>query len=717
MLVEELPISEKLKKILLDNGVKELYPPQIMAVKRGIFEGKNIILSSQTASGKTLLAEILSVENVLRGRGKSVYLTPLKALASEKLGDFGKYEPLKIKVALSVGDYDKSDPYLDYYDIIITTYEKMDSLLRHKPRWFRSVSTIIIDEIHYIDDPSRGPVLESLIAKIKTHRNDIQLVGLSATIGNPEELGAWLDAEVIQSDWRPVPLREGVFFRNKIIFSDGEEKSVPQRYGHAVYDLINDTLREDGQVLVFVNSRRRAVSLAETASKRMNIKHGIETKEIAISLLDSSDVPTLNKKLYEVVSRGIAFHHAGLSFQQRKIIEEAFREGYIKAIFATPTLSAGVNLPARRVVIEDYRRYSSLEGNIPIKILEYKQFAGRAGRPGYDEYGEAILIARASYEISKLIGYYINGEPEDIESKLGSPSSLRSHVLAYISTEGPLDIGKVIGFLKNSLYYLQGGKHRLPKLVGVVVDFLMKNRFIEENEVGLLRATFVGKRVSEVYVDPLSAVVLIKGIKKRETPTIFGLLNLISMTPDMPKLPVKKREMEYLEEVLDERYPEVLLGYEDRVYVDFETILSEIKTTMFLYDWINEVPEQTITEKYDIGPGDVRSLIDSAEWIAYAFRRIVEILPGEANKVSILKKLEKRIRYGVKEELLALTEIRDVGRVRARKLFMNGFKSIEEIALATPERLSRIEGIGIELARKIITNARELLEKRISDIV
>jgi len=707
--VSELPINERLKQLLESEGVKELFPPQTEACKRGLFSGRNIIMSTQTASGKTLIAEIACINNVLSGRGKSAYLTPLKALAMEKLADFKRYEVLGVKTALSIGDYDSSDPYLHEYDVVVSTYEKMDSLLRHKPRWFSQVSLIVIDEIHYVDDPERGPVLESLISKVKAQRRDIQIVGLSATIGNPEELARWLDAELVVSEWRPVPLREGVYFKNRIVYSDGAVKLVTPVYSHPIYDLILDVLAEGGQALVFVNSRRRAVELAEAASRRMGSAASRELVELAEAALESSEVPDLNKRLYETLKRGYGFHHAGLTLEQRRIVEDGFRKGLLRAVFATPTLAAGVNLPARRVIVEDLRRYNPIEGNNPIKVLEYKQFAGRAGRPGYDPYGEAIVVVRREHDVDWTLNTYMLGKPEAISSKLNSPRALRSHILAYIASDGPVKAADLKEFLDNSLYAIQKSRESLRDSLNRVLDFLTQNGFVREQSERVYEATRLGKRVSEVYVDPLSALILLKAVSRRKKPSPFALIHLIAMTPDMPKLSFRRKEIELIERVLNEFYHELLIYPEERGDIDYELLLSETKTAMLLYDWISEESEQAITEKYDVGPGDIRSLVETAEWIAYAFKRIVELLPEARTFHTSFSVLEKRLRYGVREELLELVSIPGVGRVRARKLYRAGFRSLEELASASIWELSRIEGIGEKLARSIVEFSRKNL--------
>ncbi len=218
-------IPESLFEILSKN-IQELRPAQVKAIGTGLFENKNMLICTPTASGKTLIAELAGVKNILEGKGKAIYVVPLKALANEKFKEFtNKYGKL-FKIALSIGDIDSADPYLIDYDFIFTTSEKLDSLIRHQCPWLKYVRTVIIDEIHLLNDPGRGPTLEILITILRELLPDMQLLGLSATIGNPEELSGWLDAELILDNWRPVKLEEGVYLDGKIdFFERNKEKN------------------------------------------------------------------------------------------------------------------------------------------------------------------------------------------------------------------------------------------------------------------------------------------------------------------------------------------------------------------------------------------------------------------------------------------------------------------------------------------------------------
>lgn len=199
------------------DGIDELRPVQKKSLSNRVLEGKNQLICTPTASGKTLCAEFAFQNTILNMKKKAIYIVPLKALAAEKYKDFNKYNKY-FRIAMSIGDLDKSDTYLAEYDLIICTSEKLDSLIRHHTPWLADVGLVVIDEIHLLNDPSRGPTLEILITLLRELISGLQILGLSATIGNPKELANWLDAELIIDDWRPVRLKQGIYCNGELEF-------------------------------------------------------------------------------------------------------------------------------------------------------------------------------------------------------------------------------------------------------------------------------------------------------------------------------------------------------------------------------------------------------------------------------------------------------------------------------------------------------------------
>lgn len=212
-------IPQKVYEVLERRGFQTLRPSQVKAINAGLFEDKNILVCTPTASGKTLVGELGALNGILHDRGKAVYIVPLRALASEKYRQFKKDYP-QLTVGISTGDLDEVDTHLGRSDVIIVTSEKFDSLLRHRVEWLQKVKTVIVDEIHLLNDTHRGPTLEIVLTILRTSFPRVQLIGLSATIGNKEDLAAWLNATLVEDSWRPVRLEKGVYLDGEISFQD-----------------------------------------------------------------------------------------------------------------------------------------------------------------------------------------------------------------------------------------------------------------------------------------------------------------------------------------------------------------------------------------------------------------------------------------------------------------------------------------------------------------
>ena len=210
-------IPKKIYSLLERRGFTTLRPAQVKSIQAGLFEDNNLLVCTPTASGKTLVGELAALNGILHDLGKAVYIVPLRALASEKYKQFKKDYP-SLKIAMSTGDLDEVEGYLGHSDLIIVTSEKFDSLLRHKVDWLEQVKTVIVDEVHLLNDSHRGPTLEIVLTILKTTLPSAQIIGLSATIGNKQELAEWLDAQLVEDTWRPVKLEKGVYLDGEIEF-------------------------------------------------------------------------------------------------------------------------------------------------------------------------------------------------------------------------------------------------------------------------------------------------------------------------------------------------------------------------------------------------------------------------------------------------------------------------------------------------------------------
>lgn len=702
MRLDEIEINERIITHLQKHGIAELFEPQEVAMKTGVLEGENLVLAAPTSSGKTLIAEISIMKSILDGRGKALYLVPLKSLAREKYEDFKKYEELGITVAMSVGDYDSPGTKLRDADIIILTTERADSLVRHKADWINEVGIVIADEIHLINDSSRGPTLEMVLAKILQKLDRVQIVALSATISNANQIADWLKANLVKSDWRPVPLSEGVYFDGEITFADGKKRRVPLKRREDLIDVICDTLEEDGQVLIFVSSRKSTVAVAKRVARFlrpfMSDDSMAHLVRMAKRISSGPSVPEASKTLARLVSNGVAFHHAGLDNTERALVEDAFKANLLKVIVATPTLAAGVNLPARRVVIRDYRRFEQNIGSYPIPVLEYKQMAGRAGRPKYDTYGEAVLLARSESEKDDLFDNYTLSEPEEILSKLASPTAVRFHLLASIASDMTHNRDEIDGLISATFFACQFETREIDDYVTSALDFLVDGELVVDNN-GRYSPTSLGKRASQLYIDPETAILFRDSLAAAEDPALFGLLHLICHSPDQPQSYVTRTEIEEYEFFLDHNLDAFLIEPPVDEY-SYSQFLGEVKTTRILYDWLSEKSEKDLTDTYSIGMGDVHRFVQSAEWLTYAASEVAR-LTGATHLVGLLHNLRSRLRYGVKEELLELVRLKGIGRVRGRMLYNYAYRTLADLHKAPANELARVPSIGSTVAALI----------------
>lgn len=721
---------DSVKKVLELSGFDSLNPVQRLAVESGLLEGRSLVVSAPTASGKTLIAEIAALEAIKSGK-KAIYIVPLRALASEKYEEFKeRYGPLGIRVAMSIGDLDSSDPWLAGYDLIIVTSEKLDSLLRRGIPWIGDVGLVVADEIHLLNDPGRGPTLELVLTRLRQVAKPLVL-GLSATINNYKELAEWLGAESVKSDYRPVMLYRGVCF-------EGEARFMPKRRFRVpdvpIARLSEETLERGKQALIFINTRRGAESSAEKLGRLIKDKLKPQERkallELSEKIRNALEHPTKQcERLASCIGNGVSFHHAGLVNKQRSMIEKAFRQGAIKIVCATPTLAAGLNLPAWRIIIRDLKRFSQFRGMDYIPVLEIQQMMGRGGRPQYDSEGEAILLPKDRAEAKYAWESYIKGEPENITSKLGVEPVLRMHVLALIASGAVTTRKEMMDFFSRTFYahqYRDLGE--LEKLLGRVLELLEGFGFITagkgecinsppsegggsslfrpassllKKEGEELKPTRIGRRVSELYIDPLTANHLIKSLEKAGGQGLshLGLLHAISSTIEMrPPLNLRKRDFESIEEAIAQSEKELLEGPPNPWDLDYDDFLRSLKTALMLRSWTQESGEDNLLEGFGVTPGELRARLDIADWLLYSTQEL-GLLTGRMDLLKEIRKTRLRVKYGVREELLPLVRLRGIGRRRARTLYNSGVKSLKELRAIPLQSLERL--IGEKTARDV----------------
>ncbi len=837
-----LGVDKNIINALYGINIKNLRKFQYEAIRKGL-KGKSLIVVAPTGSGKTLIGEVLAVNMILKDGWKVFYLTPYKALAEEIASTFRLRYPINVGVA--TGDYrDVPLRALGMHDLIVLTYEKTDHIFREKPSWLESVKLAIVDEIHLLGDPKRGPLLDIVLTYMKDH--GIQIIGLSATILNPEDISEWLNAELVVSDFRPVKLLECIYIppESKMIIYDprpneaeqyfvtnndliepikkektldeflakrektnkipldnllGENykiisvsegigrlvarrfkrtrlcqylekkyasmigsggfyvKRVRTAHGNirstsfmvAILDILEDMIHEmqkygqKWQLLVFRRSRSLAQKTAKKIAEFMKTRQYYilyqGCKNVADRLKNEIQEPTLlTMELIDTTSYGVGFHHAGLSRLERQIIEEAFRAGHLAVLVATPTLAAGVNLPARRVIIEHKYYEPEYGGVVDLSTADYKQRGGRAGRPNYDKVGEAILIAKNRKEMNKFIEKYVLGQPEAIKPISGHiPPIVYSQILALVVMESMIDKRRIYNFFEDTFFYnysrRMGDIHGLNVLESNIRDglrFLVDNGLILRVRKGrriYYQATEIGRVLVRLYLKPTSAKTILDTLKSWrnskeswDSRKVMQILFAVVSSPE--NWTIIRKLLSKFDALIDYIYEHetivrdlakehnilgfIIEGSTSREFftADEEEIIAIAGGICILKDWIEGKPTHRILDRFlpNFGPGDLSEFIRISDWLLHCSAELANSLKLSISTVENLRILSRMVRHGVPKYLLEIVEeVEGIGRTRALALKRAGFDSFETIARASIESLKTVAGIGDVLARRL----------------
>lgn len=666
---------------------KALLPVQERAVKGGLLAGKNLIVFAPTSSGKTAIGEMAAVKAAREGR-RVFYLVPLKALAEEKYVEFrGRYDPLGLEVVVSSRDHSEHDDRIleGRYRLAVCTFEKLWSLLVAKPVLADSIGLVVVDELQMISDPERGATLELLLTQLRLAKSKPQIVGLSAVLEQADGLAQWLGAQKITETQRPLELRKGVLLNGSFQYVEhnsgtgGSEKFFDWR-GDASEDerleLALLSIRHLSQVLgeqtiIFVSDRRSAVAMARKCLPLITLP----AASAALAEMEDFEPCEAKNALTELLAGGIAFHHADLSQSYRSLVERHFRSGGIRALFSTPTLAMGVNLPAKNVVIVPHRwRRDPRHGWItePLSRMEFENFAGRAARLGYgDGFGRAIVPESSAFEKDLLFDRYLKSPFEPLAPALGKASL--DEALLSLAASGVAQTGDEITAFLEATFSGAG----LREEARLALDRLSGGGLIAVND-GIAKATELGLAVAGRGLRARSGIELGTWARGRTGAEDLELLLAVASTPDGQDcaVPLSHRihqEQSY-ELLLKQKLPrhELLaddhsLGYDDTMAV---------KKAFIALDWIGETPLSDIERTHQVWAGNVERLGEELSRLLEAFADIAAFHKWDAAAQARIRTLAARLRIGVREELLPLAPSR-LGRRELRRLFIKGVKAME----------------------------------------
>ena len=626
---------------------------------------ENVVASAPTASGKTALAE-LAICKALADGGTALFIAPMRALTNEKEDDWDRFEDLDYSVYVVTGERDLNPRRARRADILVMTPEKLDSATRkHDSRRYDFVTDIdvcVIDEVHLLDADRRGSVLEVTISRLR-RLCEPRIVALSATMPNVDDVAAWLDAPEectfeFGEEYRPVDLNAGVK-----TYTHGENSFADKyRRLYRALDLAEPHLREDGQSLVFVSSRQDTVRAAEKA------RDEIAERDIPMGARGDYDFHTESKALENDTLRnsvldGVAFHHAGLSKNDRDLVEEWFKAGHVELLFSTSTLAWGVNLPARCVVIRDTKLHDPLEGEIDMSPLDVLQMLGRAGRPGYDDVGYGWVVCDTA-EADKYRRLLRDGK--EIESRLAE--GLETHLNAEIAMGTITDLEDVMDWLETTFYYVRGQSkpddYDFPNLrqrVRDCLEGLVDRGFVETGADLSIEATPRGVLTSKYYLRLDTAArfaALCDRVDDGDELTTSDILETIATAEEFDSVSARQDERDAISAVLVGQDTGDLEAGQRKVLAILRGAAS------------GSTPSELRSDAWVIRRNATR-LVSALEAFLDRF-----VGPHAAN---LARRVEARIENGVAEDAVGLTAIDGVGPGRASKLAKEGLSTPSDV--------------------------------------
>jgi len=735
---------ENVIDVLKKNNYNEIWDDQWECIQKCLFEQKNIYIGLPTGSGKTFPAMLSIIDTVLNKKGKAIYIVPLRALARQKYEQFKKIlVPLGLDIGISTGDYAKSEyTNIGKKDVIVATIEKVDSLIRHNEEWLYEVSLFVIDEIQMVDDTSRGLTLEIVVSEIIRKFNNAQRIALSAVIGNPKDFENWLADDHVFNDKPIIPLYKGVFaYFGKLIEVRRFQKLLPirkdlydfrvpmtdagksVRYSNTI-DLVKFFVNDGKQCVIFANARDHCEKLALSLAK--DIERGgydiDETicDEVSSLISDSIEEETnFSNQLIHCTHFGVSFHHAGLYFFQREIIERAFENKQLKVLVATPTLEQGVNLPINVVIISDWIRWNGSNYE-PIQVNSVLNMMGRAGRPGYHEYGEAILIEDQSCD-GTLHGRYISKSPEKVLSQLRIARTRQKHLNGLIASNKIIRINKILEYLKTTLWFtIYGYKFEEFDLKNAILNdlsYLEENGFIKKSGSYYIPTKF-GKVVSDSCIDCETGLLFLRGsekinesLEKIKNVNPWSIFQLLLLSPEINTYRPYDNDNKGLE-IASQFEDQNLLFTEIPNETEYENveIYSQRSLAASLFcDWIEEKPlKEIFNEHSELRDADFYEIGDVLEWLGDALVKIAILIDVPKEITDKILIICDRVVGGVKEELLEYLRIDGVRRTSARTLFNSGFSyfSLKELDHKTLSKL-----VGPFVSKKIREHFKKIQEE------
>ncbi|XP_048481986.1 helicase POLQ-like [Plutella xylostella] len=729
---------------------------------------KNLIYALPTSGGKTLVAEVLMLREVLNRKHNVLFILPFVAIVQEKISSLS---PFAVQLDFLIEEYAAGKGLIPpkkrrkKNSIYIATIEKALALVRSLIELNRleEIGLIVVDELHLIGEAGRGSTLETLLSTVIFANKAIPIVGMSATIGNLPEVASFLGASVYQRDFRPVRLTEYVKLGNMLyrLSYDGGFEVVPHReisfdYSPAATTLDPDSLgglvaevTPAGCVLVFCPTKRNCENVAALLCKmqRKEMTNHRTTERLHLSKYLQGEG---SHALASCVLRGVAFHHAGLGSEERGFIEQAFKSGVLSVLCCTSTLAAGVNLPASRVIIR-----APLIGRAPMTLSAYRQMVGRAGRAGHCDTGESILICseRDWQSFRPVLSGAMSPTRSALGSNRGALSSLLLSAVALRLADTRPRLRELLGSTLMSvqaeslnininqicdetiLSLLQDGAIEVAKKTTQPNDptdtshLMCEDVYIDNDTVFVVSE--LGNASIKGCLDLSSTRFLLRDLEAASRSLVLmGSLHLLYLVTPQDAAGVRPDYRHYYslycnfnDECLQTAK---VLGITEKNAIKMitgkpitnvpELVLSRFYLALVLYDLWHQAEISNVCEKYALSRGAVQQLMSSSASLASSAARVCASLPARWALCALLTELAERLQHCAAPQIRQLCELPNVKKARALQLYRAGFKRVEDIARASVADLTALDHISRTAATNLISTARMLLIEKVENL-
>ena len=710
-------------------SIPELNTLQLSAINDyGVLDGENLVVTAPTSSGKTMIGELAALKNA-QTRQRAVFLLPMRALVNDKFEQLMRlYGPCGIRTIRATGEHSDDVPQLlrGQFDIALLTYEKYAALVLGNPHLLDLAGTVIVDEAQMLTDRTRGSNLEFVLTLLNERRGRTgipQIITLSAVVGDIRGLDRWLGGRNLHWAERPVPLVEGVIdYAGNYHHLDeaGSEQTITpfvqplsangsRRW---LIPLVQRLLSEDKKVVVFRESKPESIACAVYLSQSLGLPPVANIDLESLGELSSS-----SRTLQRVLSAGVAFHNADLSRDERRVIEETFRDtdSALKVIVATPTLAMGVNTPAAAVAIVGLTHPGPIP--TPYSVAEYKNMVGRAGRLGYTERGESYLIPSNGLDPARAWDAYVMGQLEDLHSQLvpdGDPRTLMLRVLASYPSDvtGVVTEDAVLGFLDASFAAFQsreGGQSQWDTdQLALSFEQLVGANLITAEGDGF-RLTELGRFTGESGVHVDSIVRLVYGLRGSVGQlNSVGLLTAAQLTNELNDiyLPVnakaKNTEVPRWPDLLAQQgAPWNLIQAAQQTSRDSRQATTRAKRAAAAVLWVTGMPIEQIEghlnqHMYNRGglAGAVRAIADRTRDLLPAVAAVVRSLDPDQPVDDLTERTMLRLELGIPTDLVDLAEAvrTPLTRLQWMRLHAAGFVTIDAVEKLVRSDLASVLG-------------------------